>query len=90
MEGAGDSKALDPGNTSINVRIQLPNNTKILRPGMFARASFVSMLQNDLSFRRERFFLCKGNPMSLPQKIGKLYATLKFIPVLRQVDTYSL
>jgi hypothetical protein len=33
-------KALDPVTRAFNVRIQLPNLTKILRPGMFARASF--------------------------------------------------
>jgi cobalt-zinc-cadmium efflux system membrane fusion protein len=33
-------KALDPITRAFNVRIQLPNQTKILRPGMFARASF--------------------------------------------------
>jgi cobalt-zinc-cadmium efflux system membrane fusion protein len=33
-------KALDPVTRSFNVRIQLPNQKKILRPGMFARASF--------------------------------------------------
>ncbi len=33
-------KALDPVTRAFNVRIQLPNQTKILRPGMFARAAF--------------------------------------------------